>query len=52
MVEEVLGGDDRHVGVRVDDAEHPAEVVDVRVGVDDGGDLALATMAAIESKRG
>lgn len=51
VFEEPLGREDRHVGVRVDDAENPAEVVGVRVGVDHARHRAVAPVPAVEGQR-
>ena len=49
-VHEAVPGDDRDA--LAVDAVHPAEVVDVRVGVDDRGDRPVAAVLAVERQRG
>ena len=48
VLQEVLGGEDGHVGVPVDHAEHASEVVDVGVGVDDRRHRPLAAVGPVE----
>ena len=52
VVEETLRGDDRHRRAGVHHAEHAAEVVDVRMGVDHRGDRPVATVLAVERQAG
>ena len=52
MVEEVLRGDDRHVGAGVHHPEHAAEVVEVRMGVDHRGDRPVAAVLAVQRQPG
>ena len=44
VLQEVFGSHDRYVGIRVDDPEHAAEVVQVGVGVDHRGDFPVAAV--------
>jgi hypothetical protein len=52
VVEEPGRRDDGHVGVRVDHAEDAAEVMDVRVGVDDRSNRAVAAVLPVERPPG
>jgi hypothetical protein len=48
MLQEVLRGDDRHVGARVHHAQHTAEVIDMRMGVDHRGHRPVAAVLPVQ----
>ena len=50
VLHEVLRRHDRHVGVRVHNAEHTAEMVEVGVGVDDCGDRLLPAVRPVQGR--
>ena len=47
VLQEMLGREDRDIGAGLDHAQHPAEVVQVGVGVDDGSDGTVAAVLAV-----
>ena len=52
VLEESVRGDDRYRGARVHHPEHAAEVVDVRMGVDHGGDRPVAPVLPVQRQPG
>ncbi len=52
VLQEVLRGEDGHLGVGIDHAEHTSEVVDVGMGVDDRRDGPVAAVGAVQGEGG
>jgi hypothetical protein len=48
VLQEALRSDDRHLGVSVDHVDDAAEVIDVRVGVDDRSNRAVPRVFAVQ----
>ena len=51
VLQEVLRREDRDIGTGIDNAQHPAEVIQVRVRVDHRGDRAVAPVSPVQGER-